>query len=190
MPRGDGYGHLVLLEGEAGIGKTRVAQEFLAEVRHAGFTVVRGRCYEHLDLAYLPLRESLFTMIADGVARRPEHRADLELLTRPDCSVSPNPPALPRRERGRADSTAPRRSRDSSLRSRRDADRGLHRRPRMGRRRHRRSPSPRAVPARRRTGAAPDPWDVPRRSARASGNRSRAPPKRSAEQLARRRTTQ
>jgi class 3 adenylate cyclase len=77
----DGYGHLVLLEGEAGIGKTRVAQEFLVELRDAGFTVVRGRCYEHLDLAYLPLRESLFTMLGDGVARRPEHRADLELLT-------------------------------------------------------------------------------------------------------------
>jgi len=77
----DGYGHLVLLEGDAGIGKTRVAQEFLAELRDAGSMVVRGRCYEHLDLAYLPLRESLFTLLADGVARRPEHHADLELLT-------------------------------------------------------------------------------------------------------------
>jgi predicted ATPase len=71
----------VLLEGDAGIGKTRVAQEFLAELRDAGSMVVRGRCYEHLDLAYLPLRESLLTQLAQGVARRTDPNSDHQRLT-------------------------------------------------------------------------------------------------------------
>ena len=59
-----GFPHLVIVEGEQGIGKTRLANEALANARRTGATVLRGRCYEHLDLAYLPLRESLFAALS------------------------------------------------------------------------------------------------------------------------------
>ncbi len=75
-----GYAHLVLVEGDAGIGKSRLVQEFLAEVRRGGTTVVRGRCYEHIDLAYLPLRESLFATMAQRLAARGAPADELTLL--------------------------------------------------------------------------------------------------------------
>jgi DNA-binding SARP family transcriptional activator/predicted ATPase len=47
------HGCLVILAGEPGIGKTRLAEEFLAETRANGAVVVTGRCYEgESDLAY------------------------------------------------------------------------------------------------------------------------------------------
>ena len=78
----DGYAHLILVEGDAGIGKTRLVDEFLTEARDAGATVVRGRCYEHLDLAYLPLREGLFAPLAAELGRDPDRAADAALLRR------------------------------------------------------------------------------------------------------------
>lgn len=39
-------GRVAILDGEAGIGKTRLAEEFLAHVRMRGATVISGRCYE------------------------------------------------------------------------------------------------------------------------------------------------
>jgi class 3 adenylate cyclase len=79
---GRGYGHLVLVEGEAGMGKTRLAQSVFDDARRAGALVVRGHCYEHLDLAYLPLRDGLVAALIDAVAGRVDRRADLELLRR------------------------------------------------------------------------------------------------------------
>jgi class 3 adenylate cyclase len=76
-----GFPHLVLIEGEQGIGKTRLANEALANARRTGATVLRGRCYEHLDLAYLPLRESLFAALARSLAGHPEREDDLRLLS-------------------------------------------------------------------------------------------------------------
>lgn len=53
-------GHLIVLQGEAGIGKTRLAEEFLAYVRAQGGTTLIARCYEgETNLAYGPLVESL-----------------------------------------------------------------------------------------------------------------------------------
>jgi class 3 adenylate cyclase/tetratricopeptide (TPR) repeat protein len=75
-----GYPHLVLIEGEPGIGKTRLAQEALAEARQAGATVLRGRCYAHLDLAYLPLRESLLVALTRFLSGRPGREADRQLV--------------------------------------------------------------------------------------------------------------
>ncbi|MET0628393.1 MAG: AAA family ATPase [Acidimicrobiia bacterium] len=77
-----GYGHLLLVEGEAGMGKTRLVQTLLEEARATGALVIRGRCYEQLDLAYLPLRDGLLAHLADRVAARVDDRGDLDLLQR------------------------------------------------------------------------------------------------------------
>ena len=77
-----GYGHLVLVEGDAGIGKTRLVEEFLVGARSAGVAVVRGRSYEHLDLSYLPLREALFAPLARELASRPGRERDVAVLER------------------------------------------------------------------------------------------------------------
>lgn len=53
-------GMLVVLEGEAGIGKTRLAQELLALLQSRGVPVASARCYEEeVDLAYGPWVELL-----------------------------------------------------------------------------------------------------------------------------------
>ncbi len=76
------FPHLVVVEGESGIGKTRLAHEALEHARRRKATVLRGRCYDHLDLPYLPLRDSLFGAIAVGLAQRADRAAELELLGR------------------------------------------------------------------------------------------------------------
>jgi predicted ATPase len=49
-----------VLEGEAGIGKTRLAEEFAAHAMAAGATTIGGRCYDgESGLAYQPLVEGL-----------------------------------------------------------------------------------------------------------------------------------
>src|SRR5713226_2272887 len=49
-------GCVVILEGEAGIGKTRLAEEFMAHARARGATVIAARCYEgETNLAYGPV---------------------------------------------------------------------------------------------------------------------------------------
>ncbi len=56
--RQDGY--LVALEGEAGIGKSRLAEEFIALVRSRGGVALVGRCYEgEANLAYGPFIDCL-----------------------------------------------------------------------------------------------------------------------------------
>lgn len=65
-----GYPHLVFVEGESGIGKTRLAQESLEHARRRRAAVLRGRCYNHLDLPYLPLRDSLFVAMAESLRER------------------------------------------------------------------------------------------------------------------------
>src|SRR5690606_15620087 len=53
-------GMLVVLSGEAGIGKTRLAEELLAQLQGRGVPVVAARCYEEeVDLAYGPWVELL-----------------------------------------------------------------------------------------------------------------------------------
>ncbi|MFL5626069.1 MAG: AAA family ATPase [Ktedonobacteraceae bacterium] len=50
------HGQVVILEGEAGIGKTRLAEEFLTYLRGKGTHIVASRCYEgETHLAYGPI---------------------------------------------------------------------------------------------------------------------------------------
>jgi len=49
-------GHLIILEGEAGIGKTRLAEEFLTYAQTKGANVIAAKCYEgETQLAYGPI---------------------------------------------------------------------------------------------------------------------------------------
>jgi DNA-binding SARP family transcriptional activator len=58
-------GFLFALEGEAGIGKSRLAHEFLHQVRMQGAEVMQARCYEgQSGLAYAPFSDSLNAILA------------------------------------------------------------------------------------------------------------------------------
>jgi DNA-binding SARP family transcriptional activator len=58
-------GHLILLEGEAGIGKTRLAEEFLANAQSKGAIVISARCYEgETQFAFGPIAAGLRTTLA------------------------------------------------------------------------------------------------------------------------------
>jgi tetratricopeptide (TPR) repeat protein/transcriptional regulator with XRE-family HTH domain len=73
-----GNGRLVMLTGESGIGKTRLAQEVSLEAGRRGFLVASGRCYEpEQDVPFYPFLEVLATAysaapraIRDEVPRR------------------------------------------------------------------------------------------------------------------------
>jgi DNA-binding SARP family transcriptional activator len=68
-------GRFILLEGEAGIGKTRLAEEFLAHVERQGAHTLIARCYAgESDLAYGPFVEGL------RLAFTPEILAELQAL--------------------------------------------------------------------------------------------------------------
>lgn len=55
-----GTGRLVLLSGEPGVGKTRLAQEVTLFARNRDFVIAAGRCYEaHQTLAFYPFVEAL-----------------------------------------------------------------------------------------------------------------------------------
>lgn len=58
-------GVFVAVEGEAGIGKTRLAEEFLAQVRSQGAMIVTVRCYEgESNVAYGPVADGLRSALA------------------------------------------------------------------------------------------------------------------------------
>jgi class 3 adenylate cyclase len=62
-------GQLVLLSGEPGIGKTRLAQEVTLKVRNYGFLVATGRCYEQEQgVPFYPFLEALNTVFGAAPA--------------------------------------------------------------------------------------------------------------------------
>lgn len=70
-----GTGRLVLLSGEPGIGKTRLAQEVTLKARHWGFLAATGRSYEsEQNVPYFPFLEVLTTLYE---CAHPSIRADV-----------------------------------------------------------------------------------------------------------------
>jgi len=67
-------GHLIILEGEAGIGKTRLAEEFLTQVKSKGANLIAAKCYEgETDLAFGPIVAAMYvTLTWEDAGRRLE----------------------------------------------------------------------------------------------------------------------
>jgi class 3 adenylate cyclase/tetratricopeptide (TPR) repeat protein len=80
-----GSGRFILLVGEPGIGKTRVAQEVTLKARNQGFLVATGRCYEpEASVPFYPFLEVLATLYeqcpSDLRARVPHRWPDIQRL--------------------------------------------------------------------------------------------------------------
>jgi DNA-binding SARP family transcriptional activator len=60
----------VLVAGEAGIGKTRLAAQLATLAERDGGVVLTGRCDQHLGVPYLPLREAVGRHLASLPERR------------------------------------------------------------------------------------------------------------------------
>ena len=89
---------LALLGGEAGVGKTRLAAQFAAEVHAAGATVLYGRCEPEPLRSYQLFIEALrHELRHGGLAVDPESAGDLEELARilPEARANPSPPTPP-----------------------------------------------------------------------------------------------
>jgi class 3 adenylate cyclase/tetratricopeptide (TPR) repeat protein len=78
-----GHPRVVLVQGDAGIGKTRLLYEARSMAGRLGLQVCFGRCHEDLTLPYLPFVESLRPSVAQlpDEARR-ELGADFEIVER------------------------------------------------------------------------------------------------------------
>jgi predicted ATPase len=97
-----GHGRLLVLSGEPGVGKTRLAQEITLRARAHGYRVITGRCYEPQQaLAYAPFLEALTQAVAlttettepmDVAVRWPEV-ARLLPEQPPDDTPDPRPPS-------------------------------------------------------------------------------------------------
>ena len=66
-----GRGGAVALDGEAGVGKTRLARELVTAASHRGMLTLLGRAVEHGSSPYRPLAEALLPLARDG--RVPDH---------------------------------------------------------------------------------------------------------------------
>ncbi|RLC75688.1 MAG: hypothetical protein DRI61_14485, partial [Chloroflexi bacterium] len=78
-----GEGRLALVEGEAGVGKTRLVEEVARYVRARGAIVLEGHCYEFGgNLPYQPIAEALRGCLSRGREGSPSH---------PGSSAPPHP---------------------------------------------------------------------------------------------------
>ncbi len=85
----EGRGGAVVVEGEAGVGKTRLAEEFLGYARSCGVRVLSGRCYEReLGTPLEPISEAVSPLVdtdelfAAEDAETPGHRSQAAIYER------------------------------------------------------------------------------------------------------------
>ena len=108
LQAGTGEHRLALLVGDPGVGKTRLAAQFAAEVHAAGATVLYGRCDEEPLLSYQPFIGALRHYLRDGDWRAdPDAQGDLQELARlipearPEAAAADPTPQDPETERYR-----------------------------------------------------------------------------------------
>jgi predicted ATPase len=77
-----GVPQVVVVEGEPGIGKSRIVAAAAARAAERGTAVLTGRAYRHLSLPYLPLLDALFPALDRLVAADPGLEPDADLLRR------------------------------------------------------------------------------------------------------------
>ncbi len=80
-----GAGRLVMVSGEPGVGKTRLAQEVTLKLRNHSFLMATGRCYEpEASVPFYPFREALDTLFnvapPELVAELPRRWPDAQRL--------------------------------------------------------------------------------------------------------------
>jgi tetratricopeptide (TPR) repeat protein len=105
----EGQGHLVLISGEPGIGKSRLANEIIAYARLHGAYVLQGGSYEYeTKMPYLPFVEGLRDWVHDQppevIRDRLAHTAVELTKLAPEIEaklgpLEPNPPLTPDQER-------------------------------------------------------------------------------------------
>src|SRR5262249_32549751 len=76
-----GRPQVVLIQGEAGVGKTRLLKEVRSIALRHGIKVCSGRCYEDLALPYLPFVESLLSQLGPVLEEvKPALSTDVEII--------------------------------------------------------------------------------------------------------------
>jgi len=104
-----GHGHLALISGEPGIGKTRLCSELMVSAQLNGSFVLRGGCYEYeAATPYLPIVEALREWVhqqpADALRAALGNTASELARLAPEIesklgALPPNPPLQPNDER-------------------------------------------------------------------------------------------
>lgn len=77
-----GVPQVVFLEGEAGIGKSRLLRSVQRLASDEGVDVLTGRCIEHFDLPYLPFRTALLPRLAEVATTEPDLAAFADVFER------------------------------------------------------------------------------------------------------------
>jgi len=96
-------GRVCIIEGEAGVGKTRLAEEFLDHVRVQGGKIFEGHCYQgEANLAFGPLMVGFNTLLSQNESAKllqkvPEHWLSeaARLIPEINMLIAELPPALP-----------------------------------------------------------------------------------------------
>jgi DNA-binding CsgD family transcriptional regulator/RecA/RadA recombinase len=99
-----GEGRVLLISGEPGVGKTRLAREIMAQMQAAGGTALSGECYAEGDVPYAPvarlIRESFpeaarldlsDTVVADLIALVPPLVSHYPAIPPPNPGLDPRP---------------------------------------------------------------------------------------------------
>lgn len=102
-PSGKPDGRVCLIEGEVGVGKTRLAEEFLDYVHSQGAKVFEGHCYEgEANLAFGPIMVGFNTLLSQNESAKqlqqvPEHWLSeaARLIPEINTLIPELPPALP-----------------------------------------------------------------------------------------------
>ncbi|MGA1872816.1 MAG: ATP-binding protein [Thermoplasmatota archaeon] len=74
----NGKGGTILVEGEAGIGKTRFIEECMTRARELGFRILQGTCLDYRRSAYLPFVEMIREYF--GISLERLEKENIELL--------------------------------------------------------------------------------------------------------------